>query len=201
MKVGTRSVLFGAHQFLIHPLFVAFAWWKLYGFPSDIKLWLSFFLHDLGYVGKPNMDGKEGDKHPEFAAKVMERLFGRKWGEFCLYHSRFYAKNNKKQYSKLCVADKLSVALEPWWFYLPRVILSGEIHEYMALAGGKNNSKYKGEPNDKYVTMKVSSNNRREWFDGVCEYLKQWVKEHKDIKLDTWTPIQKETINRHGVWK
>jgi hypothetical protein len=201
MKVGTRSVLFGAHQFLIHPLFVATAWWKLYGFPFDPRLWLSFFLHDLGYIGKPNMDGKEGDKHPEFAAKIMGLFFGKKWSEFCLYHSRFYSKRDGKQYSKLCVADKLSIILEPWWLYLPRVILSGEIHEYMALAGGKNNSKYKGEPNDKYVTMKVVSTSKRDWFDGVCCYLYQWVEEHKEIKPDTWTPDQKKSINNQGVWK
>jgi hypothetical protein len=30
MKVGTKSVLFGAHQFATHPWFVAAAWWKLY---------------------------------------------------------------------------------------------------------------------------------------------------------------------------
>jgi hypothetical protein len=31
MTVGTRSVLYGAHQFAIHPWFVAAAWWRLYG--------------------------------------------------------------------------------------------------------------------------------------------------------------------------
>ncbi len=31
VKVGTRSLLFGAHQFAIHPWFVAAAWWRLYG--------------------------------------------------------------------------------------------------------------------------------------------------------------------------
>lgn len=201
MKLGTKSVLFGAHQFLIHPWFVAFAWWKLYGFPLDPRLWLSFFLHDLGYVGKPNMDGPEGDRHPEFAAKIMGRLFGKEWGEFCLYHSRFYSKRDGKQYSRLCVADKLAIVYEPWWFYLPRVFLSGEINEYLALAGGKNDSKYKGEPNDKYVTMKVSTGGCRDWFDGVREYLRQWVDEHKEIKPDTWTPEYRQAVNEHGVWK
>ena len=31
MKVGTRSLLFGSHQFMLHPLFVAIAWRRLYG--------------------------------------------------------------------------------------------------------------------------------------------------------------------------
>lgn len=52
LPVGTKSVLFGAHCFLIHPLFVAAAWTKLYGFPRDIRLWAAFFVHDLGYWGK-----------------------------------------------------------------------------------------------------------------------------------------------------
>ena len=33
MTIGTKSVLFGAHQCLIHPWFVAYGWWTLYGFP------------------------------------------------------------------------------------------------------------------------------------------------------------------------
>jgi hypothetical protein len=77
MKIGTKSVLFGAHQFLIHPWFVAAAWWKLYGFPWDPRLWVAFILHDLGYWGKPNMDGPEGETHVEWAANVMGYLFDR----------------------------------------------------------------------------------------------------------------------------
>jgi len=64
MKIGTKSVVFGAHCFFIHPWFVFIAWWKLYGFPWDISLWFCFFLHDLGYWGKPNIDGIEGELHP-----------------------------------------------------------------------------------------------------------------------------------------
>ncbi len=77
MKIGTKSVLFGAHQFLIHPLFVALAWWQLYGFPWDVRLWVAFFVHDLGYIGKPNMDGEEGEEHPWLGAVIMGRLFDR----------------------------------------------------------------------------------------------------------------------------
>jgi NOL1/NOP2/fmu family ribosome biogenesis protein len=32
--------------------------------------------------------------------------------------------------SKLCFADKLSLKYDPWWFYLPRAWLSGELFEY-----------------------------------------------------------------------
>ena len=81
MKVGTKSVLFGYHCFFIHPFFVALAWWKLYGFPWDIRLWVAFFVHDIGYWGKPNMDGPEGETHPIFGARIMERLFDREFNE------------------------------------------------------------------------------------------------------------------------
>src|SRR5215472_14200778 len=115
MKVGTKSVLFGAHQFAIHPWFVAGAWWKLYGFPWDPRLWVAFFVHDIGYIGKPNMDGPEGELHPYIGAKIMGALFGKTWHDFCLYHSRFLAKRHGVQFSRLCVADKLSICITPAW--------------------------------------------------------------------------------------
>lgn len=81
MKVGTKSVLFGAHCFLLHPWFVARAWWKLYGFPFDPRLWVAFFVHDLGYWGKPNMDGPEGEEHPRLGAAIL-RMFDRRPYDF-----------------------------------------------------------------------------------------------------------------------
>lgn len=50
MRVGTKSVLFGAHAFWLHGFFVAAGWVKLYGPPWDVRIWLSFFLHDVGYL-------------------------------------------------------------------------------------------------------------------------------------------------------
>lgn len=197
MKAGPKSVLFGAHQFMVHPWFVAAAWWKLYGFPWDPRLWVAFFVHDLGYLfyNCPNMDGPEGERHVEWGAAVMGRLFGPKWYDFALYHSRFYAKRDGKPFSRLCVADKLAVALEPYWLYLPRVIASGEIHEYMTLAGGKNDSKYKGEPNNKYESMGLETGTYRGWFNTMTSYLRRWAYEHQDGRTDTWTP----EVNNEGV--
>ena len=71
MKVGTKSVLFGTHCFLLHPIFIAVAWIKLYGFPFDPRVWIAFFVHDLGYWGKRNMDGPEGETHVELGARIM----------------------------------------------------------------------------------------------------------------------------------
>ncbi len=114
MTVGTKSVLFGAHQFLIHPWFVAWGWWTLYGFPFDPRLWVAFFVHDLGYIGKPNMDGPEGETHPELGARLMHWfdgfiLGGWRWHDFSLLHSRYYAKTLHKRPSRLCMADKLAI--------------------------------------------------------------------------------------------
>jgi hypothetical protein len=77
VKIGTKSVLFGAHAFWFHPFFVARAWYHLYGFPFDPRLWVAFFVHDIGYLGKPNMDGPEGESHPEIGATIISWLFDR----------------------------------------------------------------------------------------------------------------------------
>jgi len=76
MRVGTKSVLFGVHAVWLHPFFVAWAWWKLFGFSWDVRLWFAFFLHDVGYVGKCDMDGKEGEQHVVIGGRIMGWLFG-----------------------------------------------------------------------------------------------------------------------------
>lgn len=188
MRLGTKSVLYGAHCFFIHPWFVLAAWWRLYGAPRDPRLLIAFALHDLGYWSKPNMDGPEGETHPLWAAEKMACWFGSEWGDFCLLHSRFYAKRLRRPYSRLCVADKLAVALEPWWLYLPRVILTGEIHEYMDLARARTEA---GEPKvpGKYASMNiVIDSGIRRWHSDMVAYLRAWVAEHQDGRTDTWTP-------------
>ena len=184
MKIGTKSILFGAHQFLIHPAFVFLAWWKLYGFPWDPRLWLAFFLHDLGYIGKPNMDGLEGDTHPRWAAARMN-VFGKRWRDLCLYHSRFYAKRDGAKPSRLCFADKLAMPLEPRWLYLPRVIWSGEIDEYMSLAVARAGS---GEPLNKHEMNEISTLTPKTWHRTVSSYMRRYAYEHADGREDTWTP-------------
>jgi len=241
MRIGTKSVLFGAHCFLLHPWFVAAAWIKLYGFPFDPRVWISFFVHDLGYLGKPNMDGPEGEAHVLLGAKIMHLFDGWNlekrylvdispmahlkmlltgysksvwrrnygavlyvkyhrsftWHDFSMYHSRFYAKKNGCNPSRLCMADKLAVALEPSWLYLPRVRWSGEIHEYMKLAG---KGKYKGEPNSKYESMNLSVGSQLAWFKSMTSYCSRWAFEHSDGKVDTWTPDVRMAVNQEGVY-
>ena len=119
---------------LLHPWFVALAWWKLHGFPWDARLWFAFWLHDAGYIGKPNLDGPEGETHVELGARIMGLLFGKSWGAFTASHSRYWAKRNGCQVSRLCLADKLAFVLTPAWLYLPMAQATGELYEYMLRA-------------------------------------------------------------------
>lgn len=180
MKVGTKSLLFGAHQVVIHPLIVAESWRRLYGFPTDPRLWIAFIVHDWGYWGKPNMDGPEGETHVILGAYIMS-FFGRDWMRFALYHSRFYAKMNRQPVSRLCIADKLSLVVIPKWLYKLLVILSGEGKEYQAIRrqpNGKYRDEVAGRPED--------------WIDNMREYVTRWVLVHKDGEVDTWTKLERD---------
>lgn len=115
MKIGTKSVLFGAHCFLLHPFFVAIAWTKLYGFPFDPRLWIAFFVHDLGYWGKPNMDGPEGEAHVELGAKIMHLFDGwKKENKRLFYPSESEIDSLLKEGWKLKSIEGMSACLEKW---------------------------------------------------------------------------------------
>jgi hypothetical protein len=206
VKIGTKSVLFGAHCFVLHPWFVARGWWKLYGFPWDPRLWVAFIVHDLGYIGKPNMDGPEGETHPLLGARIMGDLFdpltrrADRWYYLSLLHSRYYAKSLGLQPSRLCMADKLAIALTPAWLYLPMVRATGEIREYMAHAKHRavGNINISAEE-----LRRVTSASERDWYAGVQSYCRRWAMEHADGKTDTWTSDARNraTVNDHGVWQ
>lgn len=129
MRKGTLSLLFGVHQFLIHPLVVWLAWRKLYGFPGWREC-ICIFIHDWGYWGLKNMDDILGKNHPLLGARIASFLFGEKYKNLCMYHSRYFANIWQTVPSKLCWADKLSIVYERWWTYLPRAWVSGELKEY-----------------------------------------------------------------------
>lgn len=222
MKIGTRSVLLGAHCFILHPWFVAWGWFKLHGFKSVYigyapgypltlawklgrrggpefaslwrpALWIAFIVHDIGYFGKPNMDGDEGEQHPRVGAAIMNALFGEPWGRFVLYHSRFLAKKDGATPSPLCIADKWAIVAEPWWLYLPRVNLTGEIAEYMAKSNKMNGT------GSKYSGMNLDVSSQRAWHADMVAYIRRWVAEHKDGREDTWTPGGREAVTSSGV--
>jgi len=130
MNVGRRSLLFGVHQFIWHPITVYRAWCAQYGRRPTWRETVCIIIHDWGYWWAPNMDGDEGERHPEFGARLAGWLFGPEYHDLVLYHSRHYAKRAGRAPSRLCWADKLSHLYYPEWLYLFLARLSGEIHEY-----------------------------------------------------------------------
>lgn len=110
-----------------------------------------------------------------------------------MLHSRFYAKKCDRNPSRLCIADKLAIALVPWWLYLPMVNWTGEIKEYMALSVQNGNTKY--------ACMAIDHKSQRQWYANMQTYLVKWVAEHKDGREDTWTPAAREARDTTGVWK
>jgi len=132
MRVGTKSLIFGVHQVVLHPLFVARAWRELYGrWPSWREL-ICIIVHDWGYLRAPEMDGECGRLHPLLGASIAGHLIGlgRDYALLTLLHSRTMAKMLHCEPSRLCWADKLAPAYYPEWLFLLLGRLSGELEEY-----------------------------------------------------------------------
>jgi len=112
MTEGTKSYLFGCHNFLIHPLCVLFAWKKHYRqWPMFWQI-VCIFLHDIGICGMNYLSvDKKG--HWRKGAKIALKLFGRKGYLFCKGHT---SENGFK--SKLWIADKKSWLIAPrFWLW------------------------------------------------------------------------------------
>lgn len=180
MKVGTKSLLFGVHQFLWHPLTVFIAWKKLYGWPNFKEL-LCIIIHDWGYWGSPNMDGEAGEEHPKLAANLVWKWWGDyKYYHLCLYHSRHYARNVGLEPSKLCWADKLSISYDPWWLYLPRAWASGELREYREVAAKAG-----------FIPLDAS---HREWFRWIRDRLSTLGREKRGDVVPYCNPERKKAV-------
>ena len=130
MNIGTKTLLFGCHQFLVHPFFVWCAWLKVYHKLPNPKEAICIFIHDWGYWGKIDIDGSEGEYHPRWAARWTARHLGQGWGYFCMYHSKTLANRDRVQESRLCFPDKYGVTMAPIWWMVLAGKLSGETAEY-----------------------------------------------------------------------
>jgi hypothetical protein len=182
MKRGTKSVLFGVHQFIWHPLTVAYAWKTLYGQWPNLYEWIAIFCHDIGYWGKSAMDSPEGQTHPELGARAARRLAYRiarlrhnhnfasalaeEVYELTLYHSTHYATKRGAKVSRLYLPDKACVLVEPMWFYLLRASLSGELKEYV------------DNDNHKRWLVGESEQTSREWLQGYRTRIRAKVAAH-----------------------
>lgn len=143
LSLGTKSLLFGVHQFLVHPITVAIAWVKLYGFRKvpdpyvgrvsilDPRVMFAVFVHDIGYFGKTDMDGVKGIRHPIFGALMCGSLFGEEWAAFSLGHSSsMTSMASLPCVSSLYAPDKYAMVITPTWLYLLLARASGEMKEY-----------------------------------------------------------------------
>jgi len=166
MKVGTKSLLFGYHQFIMHPFFVVLGWNAEYGRLPTFRESICIMVHDWGLWGKPNMDGTEGRSHPELGARIASFLLAlsdeHRWYEFCAAHSRHYALSKELPLSPLCAADKRSIDFIPDWLYILCTRLSGELEEY------------RGYSND-FFGLTVNDSDR-EWF----RRFKTWYKDNRN---------------------
>jgi hypothetical protein len=165
MRIGTKSLLFGVHQFILHPITVAISYYRIYGFPLDPRLWVAFLVHDWGYFRCEDMDGPGGREHPQLAYHIMKVLFGHDWGQWTRCHSREYCKNHGLVPSTLCVADKMAITVLPTNVYLAIASLTGELDEYMKSSNGR------------------FGNTPAEWLNGLKEYMRKWCLENADKAL------------------
>jgi len=162
MKMGLKSLLFGVHQFIYHPICVLLAWLDLYKSFPDYKELVCIIVHDWGYYKCENMDDSLGQQHPIFGANLVYNLFKKqKYKNLCLGHSRHYSKKYNVDISKLYYADKLSMKYDLPILYLIRSTLSGEIKEFMYSDNsyGKNiSNKYEWCKSARLNGIKLSKN-------------------------------------------
>lgn len=164
MKIGTKTLLFGVHQFILHPFFVLISWLVLYKkFPNFAEL-CAIVTHDWGLFGMPNLDGEEGETHPLISASMwdFEGKFFDTVKKEILGHSRFYAKRFNMPLSRLFYADKLCIAFYPTLLYLLLGWLSGEITEYMCHT--KNDGKYSDLEEDSRIKWLLATRSKMTLF-------------------------------------
>lgn len=187
MKIGSKSLLFGVHQFAWHPITVWIAWLKLYGVRPTWRETVCIIIHDWGYWGCASMDGPDGEQHPHFGALIAGWLFGSDYHSLVLRHSRFLALKDNAEPSRLCWADKVSMLYDPTWFYLFRARLSGEIREYRLLGVQRNN-----------IPLAFTD---RYWFESVRDSMR--ILSYRKAQVRQYNPppnFAKETDSRHASY-
>lgn len=129
MKEGLRSYVIGMHNPMLHGTLVTLAWIRLYHKLPSLREFICILFHDIGYVKQDSFDDKE-DCHPIFGAQLCGALFGKKYYNLCIAHSRQYAEKLDLKLSKLAYADKYSLLLYPNWLFQRLVYVGGEAQQY-----------------------------------------------------------------------
>jgi len=126
MTEGTRSLFFGCHQFLLHPLWVIIAWRLEYKtFPKWWEI-ICIFLHDIGICQRQYLsDDRAKVGHWRLGSDLSGEIVGRltNWrGEMwykavCLCAGHCPEESTFSE-SKLSRADKRSWLVAPmWWLW------------------------------------------------------------------------------------
>lgn len=141
MRLGTKSLLFGCHQFILHPYFTWRGWVRLYGHHYFRDAWLAFIMHDWGYWGMTSIDDDQDDHTirservylsiARWRYLVLGILVGLDACKEIKYHSRFFARTTGLPPSRLCWADKVGTGLMPSWLWAILAHWSGEGYIYM----------------------------------------------------------------------
>ncbi len=123
MTQGTKSFLFGCHQFLLHPYFILKAWKFWYGKYPNWREIVCIFIHDIGIIGLDYLEKGRKDGHWNKGALLVKRLFGRKYFNFCAGHTDEWhflgselLKDKTASRSKLFIPDKISYLFCPLWW-------------------------------------------------------------------------------------
>jgi len=183
VKTGTKSLLFGGHQFILHSVFVTAAWRLIYGTWPSIPVLLAIIVHDWGYWGCEKMDDAEGELHPVWAAKFLLKHFPywcyypsgptnlpMRISYLAKYHSRFLAKRDKVRASPLCLPDKYGVALMPTWLWVLLTRLDGGLDEYMT------QSKYEiNQADDKETAEARKTGDPYKFFEKYKALCNKWI--------------------------
>jgi hypothetical protein len=129
MKLGTRSLLFGLHQFLLHPLLVLVSFFIVHRRHPSLAETVAILVHDLGYFGAEGIDCRGGEDHPYLGARICRFFFGRKGYDLVIGHNDDTAKAEDIPLSSLYAADKFFYVLVPVWLHSLLGRLSGEYME------------------------------------------------------------------------
>ena len=175
MKLGTKSLLWGAHAVFLHPFQVGWGWRQLWKFPWDARLWVCFFFHDAGYIDRDQMDGDGSEAHVILGAEIVRSFCGPEYADECYRHSREWCRQTGQPISRLCLADKMAFVLTPWWLYLPMTRLTGELEEYM----GRSREKHRRSGYTNEERELIFDGGQRAWLQGLQSYTRRWVDEHR----------------------
>ena len=129
MSQGTKSILFGAHQFIVHPYFVYKAF-KLCNYRKP-QFWelICIIIHDWGYWGMDYLidrkveNWRADDGHEKLGARIALRLFGLQGYKFVMGHGGEALRFHPKHRSAMYWPDKISSLIAPrWWLQWTMIV-------------------------------------------------------------------------------